>query len=128
MIAIDTNVLVRILVDDPGQMPQVQRARALASGADKIYIPQVVQAETVWVLEGAYELARDVIVEVLEHLAMNEAFELEVRNQFVTALGDFRSGSADFADYLILARAKREGCELATFDRNLAKHAGAITP
>ena len=37
MIAVDTNVLVRILIDDPGQADQVEAARALASRAGKVY-------------------------------------------------------------------------------------------
>ncbi|MCO6440817.1 MAG: PIN domain-containing protein [Nitrococcus mobilis] len=50
MIAVDTNVLVRILTDDPGQPEQVQAARALASRARKVYVPLIVMVECVWVL------------------------------------------------------------------------------
>ncbi len=52
MIAVDTNVLVRILADDPGQPAQVQAARRLAGGAKQVFVPTVVQVETVWVLES----------------------------------------------------------------------------
>ncbi len=54
MIAADTNVLVRILADDPGQPAQVEAARGLASQAKQVFIPLVVQVETVWVLESGY--------------------------------------------------------------------------
>ncbi len=50
MIAIDTNVLVRIIVEDVGQAEQTKIARELAKTAQKIYLTQIVQVETTWVL------------------------------------------------------------------------------
>jgi predicted nucleic-acid-binding protein len=47
VIAVDTNVLVRILADDPGQPTQVEAARVLASQAKQVFVPLVVQVETV---------------------------------------------------------------------------------
>ncbi|MFA7061261.1 MAG: PIN domain-containing protein [Pedobacter sp.] len=55
MIAVDTNVLIRILVDDPGAVPQMQAARALLANDEALHVPQIVQVETVWVLESTYE-------------------------------------------------------------------------
>lgn len=60
MLALDTNVLVRILIDDTQFIDQCAAARALASAAGEVYVPQVVQIETVWVLESAYGFARRV--------------------------------------------------------------------
>ena len=62
MIAVDTNVLVRILVDDPGQPVQTSAARMLASEAGEVYVPLIVMVETVWVLESGYRLAKDAVV------------------------------------------------------------------
>lgn len=42
MIAVDTNVLVRVLADDPGQPQQVAAARALVSEAGRVFVPTVV--------------------------------------------------------------------------------------
>ena len=39
MIAVDTNLLVRILADDPGQPAQVDAARALASQSQQVFVP-----------------------------------------------------------------------------------------
>jgi predicted nucleic-acid-binding protein len=47
VIAVDTNVLVRILIEDPGQPEQVQAARALASQTRKVYVPLIVMVECV---------------------------------------------------------------------------------
>ena len=58
MTAIDTNVLVRIVVDEPSQPSQVIAARALASDAGEVFVPLVVLVEMVWVLESAYGLCK----------------------------------------------------------------------
>jgi predicted nucleic acid-binding protein len=54
MIAIDTNILIRLLVDDKGQPEQVEAAWKQVKKEGAVFIPQIVQVETVWVLESAY--------------------------------------------------------------------------
>jgi predicted nucleic-acid-binding protein len=54
MIAIDTNILVRLLVDDPGQPEQVRAVRILAQKTGAVYVPTIVLVECVWVLDSAY--------------------------------------------------------------------------
>lgn len=66
MIAIDTNVLVRVLVDEPGQPVQVTAARALVSDAGEVFVLLVVLVETVWVLESAYGLPKSDVLHTLE--------------------------------------------------------------
>lgn len=53
-------MLVRILVDDPGQPDQVSSARALAAEATEVHVPTIVLVETVWVLENSYKLHKRV--------------------------------------------------------------------
>jgi predicted nucleic-acid-binding protein len=86
VIAVDTNVLVRILVDDRGQPTQVAAARSLASEAKQVFVPIVVQVELVWVLESGYRFDKPTVVEVLEHLETNHAFVLEDDATFRSAL------------------------------------------
>lgn len=124
MIAIDTNVLVRILVDDPGQPQQVSKARAAAAHARQVYIAQIVQVELVWVLSDAYGLDKKAIVGVLEELAVNQAYVLQEEDNFRTALSEYCSAAADFADYLILGASRAEKLTLFTFDRKLGKVEG----
>jgi predicted nucleic-acid-binding protein len=124
MIAVDTNVLVRVLVDDPEESAQVETARARVRRATQVFIPQIVQVETVWVLESAYGLDKSTVVSVLDNLARNKAFTLQREAQFLTALAAFRDGRADFADYLIEAESQDTGYRLVTFDRRLARVPG----
>ncbi|MDD3381200.1 MAG: type II toxin-antitoxin system VapC family toxin [Rugosibacter sp.] len=125
MLVLDTNVLVQILIDDPRAVGQCAAARALASAAGEVYVPQVVQIETVWVLESAYGFARAELAAVLETLLGNQSFVLQHADVLRTALGEFRNGAADFSDYVILAQARAENMTLATFDRKLGKLPGA---
>ena len=124
MIAVDTNVLVRVLVDDPGSPAQVHSARTLIKKAGEVFISQIVQVETVWVLETVYNLQRDDILLVLDTLALNSAYLLEDVHLFSKATAMYRQQQADFADYLILAAAQHKKITLATFDKRLSRSSG----
>ncbi|MEA3276846.1 MAG: type II toxin-antitoxin system VapC family toxin [Pseudomonadota bacterium] len=125
MIAVDTNLLVRILVDDPGQPAQVDAARALASKARQVFVPLVVQVETVWVLESGYGLPKEKVAHALEQLEVNDAFALEDENLCHSALELYRSSNADYADCVILTNCRTRGLRLHTFDKRLGKLDGA---
>ena len=126
MIAIDTNILIRLLVDDKGQPDQVEAARERVKKEGAVFIPQIVQVETVWVLESAYNLSRKQISPVLGHLDSNAAFTLQNRSSFQKAMNLFIQCNGDFSDYLFLAESQRENLKLLTFDKKLGKQAGAV--
>jgi predicted nucleic-acid-binding protein len=126
MIAVDTNVLVRTLIDDPEEKGQVVRARARIRRAGKIYVPQIVQVETAWVLESAYGLDRQAMIAVFDGLLANGACTLQNRDTLEKALVAFREGRADLSDNMILAESQARGCELVTFDKRLQKIPGAV--
>lgn len=121
MISIDTNVLVRVLIDD-GSKDQIQKARELVSSVSQIFIPKLVQVELIWVLARSYSLNKQEILVVLEALIENAAFHLEDYAGFVNALSLFRSKSTDFSDCLILASAKKhDATPVYTFDKKFAR-------
>lgn len=122
MIGLDTNVLVRYLTwDDPAQAEKA--AEIIGSAVDlgtPIYVSSVVLCEVVWVLEGAYSLARDPILDALEAILRTAQFEFRDKGLLWAALADFRSGSADFADYVIGREGAAAGCDRTiSFDRSL---------
>ena len=125
MIAVDTNLVVRILADDPGQPDQVDAARALASQSQQVFVPLIVQVETVWVLESGYGLSRETVIQALEQLEVNQAFVLEDEDLSHRALGLFRSSNVDYSDCVILSNCRAGKLELYTFDKRLSKLAGA---
>ena len=125
MVSVDTNVLVRILIDDPAQQQQNEWARSLVHNcAQKIYITQIVQVECVWVLRAVYRLDKSAIIGILNHLVSNEMFVLQRLDLFKTAFYLYQRSQAGFSDCLILAESQAAKTELFTFDKKLLKLAG----
>lgn len=124
MIAIDTHILVRLLVDDPGQPGQVRAARTLAQQAGAVHVPTIVLVECVWVLDSAYHFNKSALLTALSHICGNDAFVLQDLESTIKALEYYREGTADFADYVILVQSQRQGLDLHTFDKRLARQPG----
>lgn len=121
MIAIDTNVLVRLLINDPDSQAQVNLAKALLKRAKQVYVPQIVQIEMVWVLETAYGFDKQTVITVLKHLQHTLLFVLQDKTQFDHALAIFENNRADFSDYLIFSGCLENNHELFIFDKKFAR-------
>lgn len=121
VIALDTNALVRIFIDDPAASHQMDRVRRVVSKSVKVYIAQTVQVELVWVLKSAYQFKKADIIKVLHQLASHSIFELQRPDVFAHALAGYQQGAADFADYLVLAEAEHAHIALYTFDKKLIR-------
>lgn len=131
MIALDTNVLVRFLVeDDKAQSEKATRLirRAIASG-EALFVSDLVLCETVWVLLAAYRVSKDEAGAVLTRLLKARHLRFSDHGSLSRALESFLAGKGDFADYLIREHARAAGCdEVATFDRALLKEKGFTAP
>lgn len=127
MYGIDTNVLIRYLVqDDPRQGRAASRfVRSSCTPESPAFLNRIVLCETVWVLETAYGYARDQIAEVLERILRTIQFRVEDPSETWSALSGYRRGVADFADVLLARTNARSGCkETVTFDRKAARFPG----
>ena len=131
MIALDTNVLMRFLVeDDKAQSGRAARfvAKAIARD-DPLFISDVVMCETVRVLVAAYQVPRQEIGETLGRLLMAAQLRYADVDRLSRALNAFLTGKGDFADYVIREEARAAGCEqVATFDRVLLKERAFVAP
>lgn len=122
MIAVDTNILVRYLVED--DVAQTDRAEAvLLSGA--VLLPKTVLLETEWVLRSIYRFERSSIAEGIRRLLGLRGIEIEDRPAVARALSWYGENRLDFADALHLASSARAR-SFATFDRSLRHRAGAL--
>ncbi|NJL28254.1 MAG: type II toxin-antitoxin system VapC family toxin [Thermoanaerobaculia bacterium] len=121
MIALDTNVLVRIVTrDDP---EQTQAALALLRGKE-LWLAKTVLLELEWVLRFSYELDREAVLGALRGIVGLRRLHVEDRQSVVLAL-EWYAGGMDFADALHLAAsAATDG--FATFDRKLAATAARL--
>ncbi len=122
MIAVDTNVLVRLLVADDAV--QLARARELfdrqAHEPGSIWVSQTVLVELVWVLSRTYARPRAQVLAALRALASHATVCLEGTEEVNSAVVLYASGQADFADCLLAARSQAAGLDtLFTFDRKM---------
>ncbi len=123
MIAIDTNVIVRLIaLDDPVQVSAAEKL--VRSGPVFISLLAIVEAE--WVLRSRHGLERAALAYALKSLLQAETVEVELESFAFWALDRFKDG-ADLADMFLLVAA-RDCDSFATFDRRLPLEAGADTP
>lgn len=124
MKAIDTNVLVRFLInDDPAQ---AQRVRQLFVSAEQhrttYFVPLVVVLESIWVLESAYQIGRNELIAVFSDLLLLPVLEFEQREAVQAMFQMARNTACDLPDLLIANSALRNGCEcVITFDKKAAR-------
>ncbi len=144
MIAIDTNVLLRYLLQD--DKAQAAKANLLIRDAEAILITDVVLTETIWTLKGKrYNLSKEQIIDVIYALFAEPNLCFEDNQAVWSALKDFidakpvksagKTKQADFPDALIVNKAKRHGqltqdkvSTVYTFDKAALEIAGTKLP
>ncbi len=106
MIAVDTNVLLRYLLNDDAAQADI--AASLIKGGDMVLITDVVLAETLWTLSGKkYRLNKDQVAAVVHALFEEPNIRFEDGPAVWMALNDYlESDGADFADALIINKAR----------------------
>ena len=124
MRAVDTNLLVRLVVRDDAE--QVSAAEEfVASGA---WVSHLVLAETTWVLDAVYERSVEQIATAIEMLLNHEHLTVQDADVVAAAVENLRKRPAlGFSDCLVLEIARKAGhMPLGTFDRDLARLEGAV--
>jgi predicted nucleic-acid-binding protein len=126
MIGIDTNVLVRyIMQDDPKQSPKASALIESLNADNPGFITLVSIVELYWVLTSSYGLTGQQVKQALEVLLRTKQVIVDRADQVLRALRVFDDGKADFADCLIERTAAAAGCgQTMTFDVGATKHAG----
>lgn len=119
MKGLDTNVLVRYLVqDDPRQSKKAaQFIESQCTREQPGVISNIVLCETLWVLESCYDINKKRQAEVVEEIL--SVAELQITNTELVwqALRDFQANKVDFADCLSARQNYAEGCDV-TFSFN----------
>ena len=118
MRGIDTNVLVRALVQDDAVQA---RSAAESLGSGIVFIPVTVILELEWILRSRYDFSSTLIADAIDKLAHLENAIVGEQEAVIVAARRLRLGW-EFADALHHALAN--GCnEFVTFDRSLARRA-----
>ena len=128
MPALDTNILVRYIVQDDAAQPAAAKrhiSRCVAEGAT-LFVPVTVVLELEWVLRASFEFGKDDVLLTLSSLFSAAELTFESERALEVALQLFRKASADFADCLHVALATQAGEHpLWTFDKGASKVSGA---
>ena len=119
MRAVDTNVLVRLVVRDDSK--QVHAAEAFTSSG--AWVSHLVLVETTWVLDAVYDCTVEQIAAAVDMLLNHKHLAMRDADIVASALGRFRKYPAlGFSDCLMVEIARKSGyLPMGTFDRDLAK-------
>ena len=124
MIGLDTNILLRLWLDDaPAQNKRIDALLAEHGGTpESLLVTDVVLVEAVWTLRSAFDQNKAQQLLAIRSLLNETAFAFEDRDAVTQAADMFEHGSCGFSDCLVVAKHARHGCDFtATFDRGMRK-------
>jgi predicted nucleic-acid-binding protein len=126
MIGIDTNVIVRYIVqDDPIQAAAATKFIEQSCSTDQPgYINHIVLCELVWVLRRNYKLDKAKICQVIEQIMRTDRIVVEDIQLVWKTLEAFKESKADFADCLLGQRNLQAGCQYTVTLDNVASATG----
>ena len=116
MIAVDTNLLVRLLTKD--DLSQAKHAAKVIE-SNNIFIPKTVMLETEWVLRHAYGIGKESIMDGFKKMMGLPKVNIEDQQTVFQAISWYESG-LDFADALHLASSLKAD-KFVTFDNAFIK-------
>ena len=119
MRAVDTNLLVRLLVRDDAT--QVTAAEAFVENG--AWVSHLVLVETLWVLDAVYARSTAQIAKAIKLLLNHNSLTLQDADVVASALESYKARpSLGFSDCMVLEIARKVGhLPLGTFDKGLAK-------
>ena len=118
-VVVDTSVFIRLFtMDDESKSTKAKELIEKAiSGEVEIFVPFIVVAEIVWVLEKIYRVSKEEISEIIESLINTPGMNVELSGVVRSALGFYRGKNIKFADAVISSWTLNIGAdELITFD------------
>jgi predicted nucleic acid-binding protein len=115
---VDTNVLIRHLTGDPPDL--AARATAYLAAADELLLPDLIVAETVYVLESYYEVPVDDVARLVRSVIAFPAIRTVDPALLLRALEVYETHRLDFVEAYLVASAESAGVdEIASFDRSI---------
>ena len=121
MIGLDTNVMLRVF--EGSDAAQTRRAeQTIKQESEACLINPIVLCEFAWTLDRTYAVERPVIADHLDRILQAPEFIVPFDAAATAAVGRYRKGPADFADYYLSEINRALGCTTtATFDRDAGK-------
>jgi len=128
MAALDTNVLLRYLLQDDLEQTALARRlfRKCIGAGEALYVPVSVFLEIEWVLRANFGLSKADVMDTMKFLLDAQELTFELEGAVEVALLLYQENSVDFSDCLHVALAAQAGEQpLWSFDRKAAKLVGA---
>ncbi|MBF6211444.1 PIN domain-containing protein [Nocardia puris] len=118
---LDTNVLVRHLIQEPPEMGR--RATAFLSGADALHLTDLILAETVYVLRSVYRVPRPQVAALARAVIGSRGIVTDDPATLIRAVDIYEHDRLSFADAYLIARAEaaEPHSAVASFDKGLDK-------
>lgn len=118
IIAIDTNILIRVITEDDPE--QSRRAQQELVAVDQVIVPTHVLCEVVWLLSGRYQHARADLIDVIETILATRTMLVD-HDAIASGLALLKAGG-DFADGVIAHQGRAAGAEVfVSFDAKAIK-------
>lgn len=118
---VDTNILLRFIIDDNKELADI--AENILKSDECHLLPEVIP-EIIYVLRSVYKYRREDIAQAIQRLLPL----VVVKEQLLTnlALTYFAQFKLDYVDCILLARNKLYGREVATFDKELEQKLATV--
>lgn len=126
---VDAKVVIRLLTNAPPEMAEkVQRLFArVDAGEIRLFLPEIVVAEVVWVLQSYYHYPPTVISSLLQEFLSHEGLACEDKSRLLIALSLFADKNIDLIDALVSVQMNHEGIEeIYSFDQHFEQLSGII--
>lgn len=130
MNALDTNVIIRYLVqDDKKQAKKATKFIENLTTDNPGFISCIALCEVNWVLKTTYKISKTQRITILQNIISIANFDIEHLDSCLKALRNYKIGKADFSDYLIQSIAEFNGYNTTiTFDKNALQNTGFKNP
>ena len=128
IVIVDTNVILRfLLANDPKLSPQAKTIFTSAQqGKSKIYIDEVVVAESVWALTSYYKFSKPILVEQLTQLLSPNWIVSPKKKLIFKALHLFATTNLSYIDCWLASLSQAKAYPLKTFDKALSKFSAKL--
>lgn len=115
---VDTNILIRHLTGDPPDM--ARKATAFLAQADELLLPDVIVAETVYVLESFYEVPIEEVARLVRSVVAFDPIRVLDPALLLRSLEVYETRRIDYAEAYLVASAEATGVDdIASFDRTI---------
>lgn len=123
MMGVDTNVLVRFLVDDDEEQSRIAREFMSARSSESpVFLSSVALAETVWLLSKRFEYPKAIIIDMIRALLSADGLLIEHADDLDAWVNGDDEPRGDLSDHLIVWAGAMAGCRsTVTFDKRAAK-------